>query len=421
MLTKQDNDRLCRTGPETPMGKLFRRYWMPICTADRLSVPGGAPRAERLLGQNFVVFRTKEGVVGVLDEFCLHRGASLAIGRVEDCGIRCLYHGWKFGTEGTVLDIMNVPAGKRPPKLKANAYPAAEAGGIIWVYLGPADKVPPVPNFEYMRLPDDHVVVMRVDGNFNWVQATEAGLDSSHVGILHTNVARPGWTGKSDESLDIWDDTGPTFELEETEFGYHYAAFRQSNTGGAANCRIVPFIMPSGRIIPGGAVQGAGNATLALEIPIDDENTATYTVRYSNVPITPWSRLSETGFDDPRFYDPETQKLLYRRGDTHLQRRDAMDENWTGFRGIAVEDAVINASMGPIYDRSTEHLIASDIAVVSFRRRLFDSVDRMEAGGDPVGSALDMSLVSSIDAPAPDGHWRDLIPSHRVPDMAPAG
>ena len=130
-------------GPDTPMGTLFRRFWLPICTADRLPTPGGAPLAERLLGEDFVVFRTGEGKVGVLDEYCMHRGASLALGRVEDCGIRCIYHGWKFGTGGEVLEIMNNPAAKSPTNFKARAFPTVEAGGMVWVYLGPPEKQPP--------------------------------------------------------------------------------------------------------------------------------------------------------------------------------------------------------------------------------------------------------------------------------------
>src|SRR5262249_1061276 len=110
MMTQEENDRLCRVGPGTPMGAVFRRFWLPICTADGLPEPGWAPRCEGLLSEHFVVFRSKDGKVGVLDELCMHRGASLALGRVEDCGIRCIYHGWKFGHDGTVLDIMNLPA-----------------------------------------------------------------------------------------------------------------------------------------------------------------------------------------------------------------------------------------------------------------------------------------------------------------------
>ena len=415
MISQAENDRLCRIGPGTPMGAVFRRFWMPICTSDRLPDPGGAPLAQRLLGENFVVFRNGEGKVGVLDEFCLHRGASLALGRVEDCGIRCIYHGWKFGNDGSVLEIMNNPANKRLPNLKALAYPAIEAGGMVWTYLGPEGNRPPAPHFAFMDLPESHRVLLRVDGNYNWVQAIEGGLDSSHVGILHSNAARPGWNGQSDERVGALDDTGPVLEIEDTEFGYHYAAFRQGASGKPGNVRIVPFIMPSGRIIPGGELQGRNNHTIAFEIPIDDEHTATYTVRYGSAPITRDSRLRETGFDDPEVYSERTQRLLLTRANFNRQRRDIMDRSWSGLNGIAFEDTVIATSMGPIQDRTKEHLIASDLAVARLRRRLLESIVRIERGEDPVGVGVDASLISSIDAPVPEaGHWRTLIPGHRL-------
>ncbi len=415
MLTREENDRLCRVGPGTPMGAMFRRFWLPICTADRVATPGGAPRAERLLGEDFVVFRNGEGKVGVLDEFCMHRGASLALGRVEDCGIRCIYHGWKFGNDGEVLEIMNNPGDKRAPNFKAPAFPAVEAGGMIWVYLGPKEKQPPFPRYAFMNLPENHRVLLRVNANYNWVQATESGLDSSHVGILHSNVARPGWHGKNNGRVGAMNDTAPAFEIEDTEFGYHYAAFRKDPDGAPDNVRIVPFIMPSGRIIPGGQLQGENNHTLVLEIPIDDENTATYSIRYGSRPIPYEVRLRETGFDDTTMYSASEQRFLWTRADRHMQKRDQMDRNWSGFRGIALEDAVIGTAMKPIQDRTKEHLIASDIAVVRLRRRLMESLERMDRGDDPIGVDVDAGLISSIDAPAPgNAHWRTLIPSHRV-------
>jgi phthalate 4,5-dioxygenase len=416
MITREENDRLCRIGPGTPMGALFRRFWVPICAAGRLPPPGGAPLVERVLGESFVVFRTKDGNVGVLDELCIHRNASLALGRVEDCGIRCIYHGWKFGADGALLDIMNHPADRRPPKIRAPAYPVVEAGGMVWTYLGPKETQPPFPRFAFMDLPEPNRVLMRVDTNTNWVQMVEGGLDSSHVGVLHTNAARPGWTGESDRKVGAFDDTAPLLEVEDTEFGYHYAAFRSGTDGKRSNVRIVPFIMPSGRIIPGGELQGPGNATIVFEIPIDDENTATYSVRYGPQPIPRDIRLRETGFDDPTLYSESTQRFLPTRADyRQYQRRDQMDRNWTGFRGIATEDAFIATSMGPISDRTREHLIASDLAVIRMRRRLLESVDRMEQGRDPVGVGVDAGRISAIDAPVPAGdHWRILIPSHRI-------
>ena len=419
MISQQENDRLCRVGPATPMGAVFRRFWLPICTADRLPVPGGAPLVQRLLGEDFVVFRNGDGKVGVLDELCPHRGASLSLGRVEDCGIRCIYHGWKFANDGAVLEIMNNPAGKRLPNLKAPAYPAIEAGGMVWAYLGPLEHQPAAPHFAYMDLPESNRVLLRVDGNYNWLQSLEGGLDSSHVGILHSNAARPGWVGQSDEKVGSLDDTGPVLEVEDTEFGYHYAAFRQGAPGRPGNVRIVPFIMPSGRIIPGGALQGAENHTLVLEVPIDDEHTATYTVRYGSAPLSREGRLRETGFDDPTAYTLSEQRLLLDRTNYNRQQRDIMDRSWSGLNGIAFEDAVIATSMGPIQDRTREHLIASDVAVARLRRRLLDSMARVDRGEPPIGAGIDVHVISSIDSEVPAaGHWRTLLPTHRVVGIA---
>lgn len=413
MMTREENDRLCRVGPGTPMGTMFRRYWMPVALSTQLPEPDCAPLAQRIMGEDYVIFRNTAGEIGMLDELCMHRGASLALGRVEECGIRCLYHGWKFGVDGSVLDILNNPEGKRKSRMKAKAYPVREVQGMIWAYLGPQEKVPPFPNFTFMDLPAGNCVVLRVDINANWVQATEGGLDSSHVGILHTDVARPGWTGDSEEKVGSLDDTGPLLQIEDTDFGYHYAAFRKSSDDKPDNVRIVPFIMPSGRIIPD--IRPTGNATIVFEVPIDDEHTSTFSVRYGPNPIPRMSRVTETGFDDPEFYDEQTCQFLMGRRDYHMQKRHLMPKNWSGFRGIALEDAVIATSQGPIYDRSQEHLIASDLAVVRFRRRLLDSVSRMEQGEEPVGLETDYSQITAIDTAMPaSGHWRTLIPTHQV-------
>jgi len=413
MLSREANERLCRVGPGTPMGNVLRRYWTPVCTSAQLPRPDCDPLLARLMGQNFVVFRDTLGRVGVLDELCMHRGASLALGRVEDCGIRCIYHGWKFGVDGAVLDVMNSPDERLKQRLKAPAYPVREAGGLVWTYIGPKDLEPPFPNHAFMDLPPENRVVMRVDTNANWVQALEGGLDSSHVGILHSNAARPGWNGGPGRQVGSLADTIPRFEVEDTSFGYHYAAIRQSPDGAPDNARIVPFIMPSGRIIPD--IAQTGNATIVLEVPIDDENTATFSVRYGQRPIERVSRVRETGFDDAEFYSEEDCKFRFSRNDFAKQKRAEMDTSWSGFRGIALEDAVIVTSMGPIYDRSLEHLVAADVAVVHFRRRLFEQADRVERGEAPIGVDIDYRTVTAIDAPMPAAdHWRTLVPTHVV-------
>jgi phthalate 4,5-dioxygenase oxygenase subunit len=176
--------------------------------------------------------------------------------------------------------------------------------------------------------------------------------------------------------------------------------------------------MPSGRIIPGGALLGF-NSTLLLEVPVDDEHTATYSVRYADRPMSRADRLRETGLDDAGIYSQETQEFLFSRSQFHKQRRELMDSNWSGFRGISTEDAVIAVSMGPLYDRSKENLISSDLAIVRMRRRLLDSVDRLERGLEPVGFDADTVAIEAVDGTPPDGaHWRTLVPSHKIEEPA---
>lgn len=233
------------------MGKLMRRYWHPVATSDQLAARDAAPLRAKLLGKRFVLFRDSDGCVGMLDEICMHRGASLAIGRVEEGGIRCLYHGWKFAVDGTVLETPNCDLTKRK---KAPAYPVVEQGGLIWAYIGAAEQKPPFRTFASDMSADAHRAVVRINVKANYLQLWEGGLDSSHVSVLHTNQARPSWAAATGVKLDVpvyteMNDTAPHFDVEDTWFGYHYSATRvvDEARGGAAmrNIRIVPAVMPA--------------------------------------------------------------------------------------------------------------------------------------------------------------------------------
>ena len=292
MLIKEDNDLICRTGPGTPMGNVFRRYWHPICLTAQLPHNDCDPLALKLLGQSFVAFRDTTGKVGLLDERCLHRGTSLALGRVEKCGIRCIYHGWKFDVDGALMDVPNYPDPAYMKKLRAQAYPVREAGGMVWAYIGSADKQPAFPDFAFLELPEEQRYIVRVNLNTNYLQNLEGGLDSSHSSSLHSDFFRPGW---NDSTIDnVMDDAAPRLEVEDTEFGYHYASFRTINSEDGKrieNIRIMPFILPSSRIIPGrrrrsigGGEQGVTDIFI-IETPLDDENTSAYMIFYGNQKI----------------------------------------------------------------------------------------------------------------------------------------
>src|SRR5258706_11709802 len=373
MLNQADNELICRVGPGTPMGAMMRRYWHPVCTSKQLRTADGAPLRVRLLREYYVAFRDSEGRAGLLEELCMHRGASLALARVEEGGIRCLYHGWKFSVTGTVMETPNHDDPKHRARLKAPAFPGGEEGGIFWVYVGPSELQPPFSRYAFMDAEPAHRLVLRVNVACNYLQLVEGGEDTSHVGVLHTNEARPGWKEKEfRRNTDVVNpaalassDLNPALKVEETPYGFHYVALRKTDKANVKNARVVPFIVPYGRIIPAAALQ----FTL-LEVPDDDTETSTYLVVNGEVPVSEDTILELLGLDDPRYYDRKTCNFLGSWIDTFGQSRARMTENWTGLRGVEVEDATIGLSQGPLYDRSKEHLVPADPAVWRGRRVL---------------------------------------------------
>src|SRR5688572_21417392 len=249
MLSREDTALMCRVGPGTGMGAAMRRYWLPALEAAELPHPDCDPRHVELLGEHYVAFRDTNGRVGILDENCCHRGASLLLGRVEECGIRCLYHGWKFAVDGTVLETPNVPDAKFKNRIKARAYPVREAGGLIWVYLGPAEKCPPFPELPWMQLPASNRVNAFAVVSCNFVQVTEGLFDSSHLNILHDyGMAKTGSSTLTfaQKVNKMQHEAAPRIEAEETEFGFHYAALRRNSgdQAGTTLVRIASFIAP---------------------------------------------------------------------------------------------------------------------------------------------------------------------------------
>jgi phthalate 4,5-dioxygenase oxygenase subunit len=420
MLPRGDNERVCRVGASTPMGEVFRRYWLPVCVSTQIARPDSDPLRVSLLGERLVAFRDTNGKVGVLQELCPHRGASLAIGRVEECGIRCLYHGWKFAVDGTLLDTPNNRDENFKKRVKATAYPVQEEGGLVWAYLGPADKMPAFTRYAFMDAADDHRVILRVNTKANYLQLLEGGFDSSHVGILHSNVARPGWmesavqrsTDETNPAALAVDDNAPTLDPENTDFGFYYAAFRQAGDGsGTINVRIVPFIMPSTRIIPAPSLDFT-----VFETPADDESTNTFIVIHGKAPIDRARMIALMGLDDPHYWSEDDCEFKATWADRFGQDRARMRENWTGFSGVEQEDAIIALSMGPMFDRSKEHLVPADKAVVRVRQRLLEATRALEKGQDPVGVGVDVSDVGAPDVNvAQDTNWRAVVPHHGIP------
>jgi phthalate 4,5-dioxygenase oxygenase subunit len=441
MLTAEENEALCRVGPGTPMGKVLRRYWTPAFQLGDLPAPDCPPIRVTVLGENFVAFRDTEGKLGFLDELCCHRGASLTLGRVEDRGIRCLYHGWKYAVDGTIMETPNLATATFRERVKHGAYPVRAAGGLGWVYLGPPGTEPPFPNFAWAAAPPEEIAVSEIIMDCNWMQAQEGSIDSSHVGILHLDTlatmgAGPRSVGSFDFAGEPWDldmqvpggvrrepgqaprpgvwpseDNAPLIELENTPFGFHYAAIRDAaGEPGKKFVRVTAFVMPYTALI------GGSNGAVIV-VPRDDCSCSTIGV-FRLPPGTDPAAAAERARRgiDPAVWGPEPEN---RRLRLPAQDRAAMaaGQSFAGFRGgNRVQDGAVQMSSGRMYDRAKEHLVPADLAIIRLRRLFADSIRLLEAGHDPVsrGEGCDFTRVTAVSAIIDAGQdWRDLVPGHQ--------
>src|ERR1700686_1200786 len=257
MLTAEENDLLGRVEGNAAMGKLMRRHWIPACLSEEVAQPDGAPVKVRLLGEDLVVFRDSDGRLGVLDEHCPHRRASLALGRNEECGLRCLYHGWKIDVEGNVLEMTSEPPESGfAEKVKHKAYPAQEAGGFVWTYLGPAAEMPEFEPPAFAPTPDCRVSIVKIRVSCNWAQVVEGQIDSAHSSSLHSSEMVPARVDGAKATDSTWlrpsTDRAPRLQVETTRFGFHYAAIRRpiANANTHDYVRATMYVAPFTALIP---------------------------------------------------------------------------------------------------------------------------------------------------------------------------
>jgi len=409
----EDNELLCRVGPGTPMASMMRRYWQPVLLSSDLPHPDCAPRRFRAFGEHYVAFRNTKGELGVLDEGCCHRGASLALGRVEEGGIRCLLHGWKFSVDGTILEMPNVDDPRFMEQYRARAYPVREAGDMVWVYLGPPDKEPPFRRFEFMDVPSAQRVIVRVEIACNYLHVMEGSLDSSHIGTLHADRERKQARSKQVDAtqhlVQAFSLTAPPkLEVRDTEFGLDYAAIRARRDGSDdVVVRITSFIMPNGFMIP------PGNFVIFMT-PYDDTNTGWLLIYWDREkPIDREELLNRMGLAKPEFY--ASDRFVATWDDNFLQDREAMaNGSWSGLPGITVEDAVVALSEGAVLDQNKENLVPTDEVIVRARRLLLDGVRCVEQGQDPIGLAPRNSMqIRSAEKQMSRGEsWHALVPGH---------
>jgi len=439
MLSAQDNDLLCRTGPGTPMGNLMRQYWIPALMTSELPVPDGPPLRLRLLGEDLIAFRATSGAVGIVQNACPHRGASLFFGRNEEEGLRCVYHGWKFDVDGRCVDMPSEPAESNfRNKVRARAYPTRERNGVIWAYMGPREQPPPLPDIE-PNLVEGRCAVRKALRECNWMQGLEGDIDTSHLGFLHFGSSQPEDAVPGSFDYYVRKDRAPRYDVLDSEFGTTYGAYRPAEAD-TYYWRIAHFLFPFYTMIPTGDL---GRQVLVRAwVPIDDEHMMFWSMA---VPETVANGQGGPGSDRPSpnprgrgqatnqewQYLPDTTdwlgrfRLTQNRSNDYLIDREAQrrGDSYTGIPGIHQQDQAVTESMGVIYDRTHEHLGTSDAMVIRTRRRLINAAKALRDHGvtPPAVDQPELYRVRSGGVILPRGvDWLAATEPLRTPKV-PAG
>ncbi|MBK5565403.1 Rieske 2Fe-2S domain-containing protein [Ensifer sp. SSB1] len=372
MLKKEQNDLLTQTGPGTPMGDMFRCYWIPALLAEELPDNDCAPVRVKLLGERLLAFRDSEGRYGLIDEFCAHRGVSLWFGRNEQGGLRCPYHGWKYDHTGQCTEVPSEPKESGYcGKIKLKNYPLVKIGDILWTYMGPADKQPPHPEWEFSLVPSEQTFTSKRWQECNWLQAMEGGIDSSHVSWLHSGSLNsdPLFKGARGNKYNM-SDSRPFFEVTDSAGGLYIGARRNAEEGHYY-WRVTPWVMPSFTMVP---PRGNHPVHGHFWIPIDDENCWAWSFDYR--PERALTQEERQAMIDGKgihvAYVPGTYRPLANKDNDYLMDREAQRKGTTysGVEGIAMQDASLQESMGPIVDRSKENLVSTDNGIIMARHRL---------------------------------------------------
>jgi phenylpropionate dioxygenase-like ring-hydroxylating dioxygenase large terminal subunit len=374
------------------MGNFMREYWVPAMLSSEVPSPDADPVRVLLMSERLIGFRDTNGKVGLIQNNCPHRGASLFFGRNEEAGLRCVYHGWKFGVDGHCIDMPNEPAESDfKSKVKAVAYPTQERGGIVWAYLGPRQTPPPLPDLEGNMQPESHLSARATQLPCNWLQSLEGDIDTTHVGFLHYGGLRadeqiPG--SFSEYQLRV---KTAHFEVIDTEGGAAYGA-RRPASDDQVYWRIAQWCFPFYTFTPPGVLgtKKGGSA----RVPMDDTHLLTFNMtsgrprpaqQTGSSPFFQQAMQPNTTDWYGRFrpvQQPDNDYLI----DREAQRGKTGFNGYTGITGVGMQDAAMTTSMGAIYDRSQEHLGTTDAMVIRVRRRLIAAVQaHMNHGVTPPG------------------------------------
>jgi phthalate 4,5-dioxygenase oxygenase subunit len=395
MTTASENEILTRVGPGTPMGELMRQYWIPAAMSSELR-PDGDPMRLMLLGEKLIAFRDSDGRVGIMDHRCPHRRASLYFGRNEQGGIRCVYHGWKYAVDGRCLDMMNIPETREfREKVRAKAYRTAEHNGIVYVFMGSRENLPPLPRFECNLVPGEELHVQFTLRECNWLQAVDGELDTSHVGIMHFGAVDRDALKNDPMQQYLVANRAPEYKIQKTDYGMVYGAYRPADAG-RLYWRIAHFLMPFWTMPPINHL--TTNVLTRGYVPLDDNNTMFVSIykkgAYPQVRLKAQDGVVGASQNYP--FLPNTPGWLgrwrlraNRDNDYEIDRDVQRTGSFTGIDGVQLQDQAIQESMGEIVDREAENLAASDIMVARVRRLLLDAALALRHAGTLPRSAED--------------------------------
>lgn len=360
MITKEENERLTRVGPGTPGGEMLRRYWWPVAFSDALKGP--RPTAVRVLGEDFVLFRDGKGRPGLLEPQCAHRRVALARGRVESEGVRCCFHGWLWDVEGRCLDQpCEPPESDFRDKIRMKSFPAQDAGGLVFVYIGP-QPAPLLPRYDLLAHEEGTRFVWGFTDWCNWLQSVEQAADLSHLSWLHAGPY-PIYAAKRTK-----------VEIVRTPHGFDYWL----EAPGVASRNHGSVIFPAHNRFASGRVEQAMGArqNLLFRTPADDTRTDNFFITFYPTPDRKFVQRTET---PPEQADRgpwiKTERGVYPEA----------DDGWWGVESM-MQDRMALESQGPVYDRSTETLAVTDRGVVLWRDMVRESIATVEEGRDPIGT-----------------------------------
>jgi nitrite reductase/ring-hydroxylating ferredoxin subunit len=424
----EDNELLTRVGPGTPMGELFRRYWLPVLKSSDLEA-GGAPIRLRVLGENFLAFRSTAGDVGIIDHQCAHRRASLFYGRNDPGGMRCVYHGWQFDTTGACVDMPSEPPETQfMERVRLRAAAVTEKYGLVWACVGGIEAPPPFPEFDLDKLDASDLEIQFLFRECNWLQGLEADIDTVHVGFLHMGGFGPENFVKGSENYYRQMHLAPRYEAIETPYGTMYSAFRPHGDDQTYH-RIGQLMFPSFTIA---AQDPLGTIKLRSWLPVDDEHSMLIVIdgpRPDPMAVDKEGKKLPGLFGDGDFQPDTTDwygrhRMVQNPSNDHMLSREAQrTTNYSGIMGGRVQDQAVVESMGPIVDRSGEHLGTSDQMIIRTRRRMLRAARELRDNGIAPPGSTDAGVYNSVRAGfvtlPNEVDWLDHLNHLRTQDWAP--